>query len=62
MKKALALVLAVLMVGLMGINAFAKSSCVNANILKCQNPSGYHNSESEYCIMCGNCSKQHIET
>lgn len=40
-----------------GINAFAKSSCVNANILKCKNPSGYYDKENEYCIMCGNCSE-----
>ena len=39
-----------------GINAFAKSSCVNANILERKNPSGYYDIENEYCIMCGNCS------
>ena len=39
-----------------GINAFAKSSCVNANILKCENTSGYYDTDNEYCIMCGHCS------
>ena len=38
-----------------GINAFLKSSCVNANILKTNNPSEYFFHNNEYCIQCKNC-------
>ncbi len=38
-----------------GICAFLKSSCVNSNILKTVNPSGYFIQDSEFCIDCGNC-------
>lgn len=41
-----------------GINTFAKSSCVNANILGCYNPSGYFTEHSEYCVLCGNCREK----
>ena len=38
-----------------GINAFFKSSCVNSNINKTNNPSNYYFNNDEYCINCGNC-------
>ena len=38
-----------------GIRSFLKSSCVNSNILKTVNPSGYYHQNSEFCIDCGNC-------
>lgn len=43
-----------------GISAYLKSSCVNANILKAPNPSGYYYSQNEYCINCGNCGSTKI--
>jgi DNA repair photolyase len=39
-----------------GIPAFLKSSCVNANILGSDDPSGYYSTNSEFCIGCGNCN------
>lgn len=38
-----------------GISAFLKSSCVNANILSLENPSGYYKRNDKFCIHCGNC-------
>lgn len=38
-----------------GISAFLKSSCVNANVLSLENPSGYRKRNDEFCIHCGNC-------
>ena len=38
-----------------GIKVFNKSSCVNSNILKVNNPAGYFKKKN-YCINCGNCS------
>ena len=39
-----------------GINAFLKSSCINANLHHTNNPSNYYTDNSKYCIHCGNCS------
>lgn len=44
-----------------GISAFLKSSCVNANVLRILNPSHYYQSESPYCIRCGNCQRKSID-
>lgn len=38
-----------------GIKAFLKSSCVNANISRTNNPSNYNFLHNGYCIGCGNC-------
>lgn len=38
------------------ISAFLKSSCVNANILRTCNPSGYYSTHNVFCVNCGNCS------
>ena len=40
-----------------GVNAFLKSSCVNANILSLNDPSDYYRQNSQFCIHCGNCKK-----
>lgn len=39
-----------------GVKVFKKSSCVNSNILRRYNISGYYQDEKKhYCISCGNC-------
>ena len=38
-----------------GMRVFKKSSCVNSNILKVNNPGGYYK-KGVYCVNCGNCS------
>lgn len=38
-----------------GIQAFLKSSCVNANVLGIKNPSDYYETNNSYCVKCGRC-------